>query len=289
MRSILLATDLEAGTDRALERALLLATTLKAKLHVLHVCPIYNLWRGKEAITSLKPQAEETLITYLAACDIHKDLKIDVDVVEGGEIFIEIIQRAENVKADLIVMGVHGKTELRDMFIGTTVERVIRKGVKPVLMVKDKPLGDYSNILIGTDFSAGSKHTFRVAVELAPNGIFYLVHSYDLPDKFLGYKIKKYEVDVVKKAAKEKMRKFIKCNNKLLKKFGVVPENFHNLLVRDEPFHCLMHEASLIKSDLLAIGSHGRGPLISNILGGTAHDILSNAPCDVLVASGYDN
>ena len=222
MKNILLATDLAAETDRTFERAIKLSSLLAAKLHILHVCP-YKFSR----MTSLQQDAADTIKKYLADYQEAKNLRHSITVVEGGEAFIEIINHAEKVKAGLIVMGMHGKAKLRDMFVGTTVERVIRKGIKPVLMVKDKPLGDYKNVLVGTDFSAGSRRAFHLALGLAPKSFFHLVHSYDIPDTYIGDKITQYAGDVVATSESDKLEKFVKENKAVLKKFGVESQNFH--------------------------------------------------------------
>lgn len=52
-----------------------------------------------------------------------------------GDAFDAILRTAEMVSADLIVMGTHRKQLLRDIFVETTIERVIRTGPYPVLMV----------------------------------------------------------------------------------------------------------------------------------------------------------
>ncbi len=286
MKSILLATDLAAEADRALERALNLATTLSAKLHILHVYPAYSFSKEKKSASLLKHDTEESLKSYLAGYKKLKNLQPTISAIEGREIFVEIIQYAEKVKASLIVMGMHSKAKLRDMFVGTTVERVIRNGVKPVLMVKDKPLGDYKNILVGTDFSAGSKQALHVALELAPKSFFHLVYSYDIPDTYIGEKIIQYAGDVVEKTENDKLERFVNENSKVIKKFGVEPKNICHRVAHGAAFSCLMQEADELKSDLLAIGTHSRAILMPYKLGGTAHDILNNPPCDVLVARG---
>ncbi len=286
MKSILLATDLGAEADRALERAINLAVTLSAKLHILHVCPAYSFLSEKKPASLLKHDTEDTLKSYLAGHKGLKNLQPIISVIEGGEIFVEIIQYAETVKAGLIVMGMHRKAKLRDMFVGTTVERVIRKGIKPVLMVKDKPLESYRNVLVGTDFSAGSKQALNVAFELAPKSFFHLVHSYDIPDTYIGVKIIQYAGDVVEKAETDNLEMFVKENSKVMKKFGVEPKNFYHRVTQGAAFSCLMNEAVAVKSDLLAIGTHSRAILMPYKLGGTAHDILNNPPCDILIARG---
>ena len=164
MDNILLATDLTSEADPAFERAINLALASSAKLHILHVCPSYSSHKIKKQTVSLKLDAETTIKNYLDNSKDINNLESSIAIIEGREIFSEIIDHAEKVKADLIVMGMHGKAKLLDMFVGTTIERVARKGTRPILMVKDKPLGDYKNILVGTDFSAGSKQALRIAL-----------------------------------------------------------------------------------------------------------------------------
>jgi universal stress protein E len=48
------------------------------------------------------------------------------------------LRMAADINTDLIVMGAHRKQFLRDVFVGTTVERVIRTGPYPVLMVNNE-------------------------------------------------------------------------------------------------------------------------------------------------------
>ncbi|MFA5516772.1 MAG: universal stress protein [Desulfuromonadales bacterium] len=286
MKSILLATDIAPETDRALERAINLATTLSAKLHILHVSPEKSFSLAKKPADTLRRGAEVILREYLQGYGELQNLKPTVKVIDGREVYLEIVQYAEKVKAGLIVMGMHGKASVRDMFAGTTIERVIRKGIKPVLMVRNKPQGDYGSILVGTDFSAGSKQAFHVALEVASKGSFHLVHSYDIPETDIGAKIERFAGDVIVQCENNEMEKFIKESRSRLKKSGIAPERFHPRVVQGAAFSCLMREAKNINAELIAIGTHSRTTLLPYKLGGTAQDILSNPPCDVLVAKG---
>ena len=73
------------------------------------------------------------------------------------------------IKTDLIIMGMHSKAKFRDLFVGTTVERVVRKGVLwPVLIVKNKPTGPYKNIVAAIDFAPGSKSALRTGYGIVP-------------------------------------------------------------------------------------------------------------------------
>src|SRR5690606_36064331 len=98
-----------------------------------------------------------------------------------GDPFQEILRAAEDGSADLIAMGSHRKSILRDVFVGTTIERVIRIGEYPVLMV-NRPLGGpYRRVLVAVDFSETSAHAVRSAhtLGLLEGTEVTLAHAYD--------------------------------------------------------------------------------------------------------------
>ena len=287
MRNILLATDLSPDSIRAFERAIKLASTLASKLHILHVCHLLYSFSGKKKQRiSLKQDAEDMINNFLGNLKGINNIKTSVTVREGNETFTEIIKHAEKVRAGLIVMGMHGKANVLDMFVGTTIERVIRKGMKPVLMVRDKPLNDYRNVLVGTDFSYGSKQAFNVAAAVAPESVFHLVHSYLLYHDFGGEDMIMSTKEYSERYVADRLEEFVKENKKVLKKYNIKPRNFHYRNVLGESSSTLVHEAEELKSDLIAIGTHSDTSLMPNKLGGTAKVILSNPPCDVLVVKG---
>lgn len=286
MKSILLATDLAIETNRAFERAVALASSLGAQLHILHVCPVYSSFGKKKQTISLKQDAKDMIKKTLSACKGVKQVKTSITVIEGGEIFAEIINHAEKVKAGLLVMGLHGKVKLRDMFVGTTVERVVRKGIRPVLMVKDTARRDYKNVLVGTDFSSAADQAFCLSMELAPKGTFYLLHAYGFTQVYFGDQMAKYAEDALEGHVTQKLEDFVKNNKKIMKKYTIGPEKIHPRKVKGEATSNLIGEASKVNADLIAIGTHSHISLMPYTLGGTAKDILSSPPCDILIAKG---
>ena len=60
------------------------------------------------------------------------------DIVVVGVPYKEIVKIAEDEGVDIIIMGSHGKSNLRDILLGSVTENVIKKSNKPVLVVKRK-------------------------------------------------------------------------------------------------------------------------------------------------------
>jgi len=182
-------------------------------------------------------------------------------------------------------MGMHTKEGFRNLFTGTTVERVMRQGVKPVLMVKNKPVGEYKSVVVGTDFSMASHKAFRAAASLAPGASFSLVHAYELPHE--TFRRSEYAKDFVINAEEKQLDDFLKEEMKrFIDKAEEAPGTLSKSVVEGNPYEELMKEARKTKADLLVIGTHGQGNVVHAFLGGTAEQILTSPPCDVLVCGG---
>ena len=68
---------------------------------------------------------------------LFSDSLLDVQTrIEKGIPFRDILRVEEEEKVPAIVVGSHGKTNIKEMFLGPVSEKVIRKSSKPVLVVK---------------------------------------------------------------------------------------------------------------------------------------------------------
>lgn len=132
---IVAATDFSTRSNRAVRQAGLLAKPAEAQLHVVHVV---DDDQPEEFVRMESREAERLLSDQLASMTELQGVQVQPKVVTGDP-FDGILRAAKEAGADLIVMGSHRKQLLLDIFVGTTIERVIRKGTFPVLMVnKDR-------------------------------------------------------------------------------------------------------------------------------------------------------
>lgn len=286
MENILLTTDLASSSDRAMERAVRISKSTGAKLHILHIAAPYPL-PGKEASALSFQQDGENLVR--AHLDSYREaggVDADITILQGGEVFAHILEQAHKVKADLIVMGVHGKARFRDLFVGTTIERVVRRGVKPVLMVKDKPTGPYQDVIAGIDFTPGSRSALRLALELSPKAAFRAVHTYDLPVYHSETAYVYVESQALAEEAQHKnLDAFLKTEITHFKKEnGDALPKLTGRIVQGPVRETLIRQAKEAKADLITLGAHGRPGFTASKLGGVAEDILADPPCDVLIA-----
>lgn len=285
MKHILVAMDLSPHSDRAFERALQLAQSHDAELTVMHVIEEQVLEYGDDSSMEkrLKSHVEEKLRRHWAKIRKAKADRIRL-IVKIGNPWEDILAEVKTKKADLIVLGLHHKDALQDMFVGTTAERTIRHSHIPVLVVKDKPAGAYRKAVAATDFSPCSAHALHMGLELAPDAAFTLLHVFDTPFrnriKFSHKELENYKRPFIEKSqreAKEAMDAFVKGHR--TSKASITP-----MLERNETATGIHAVVDRQNADLLVMGTHGSSGLIGSLIGGYALDFLNAPPCDVLVS-----
>ncbi|MBI3303230.1 MAG: universal stress protein [Deltaproteobacteria bacterium] len=144
IRTILVPFDFSEYSEKAFTWALALAEKWRFRLLLLHVVPapsyppmlMGTYFNPVDFEASLQADAEARAKEF-AVNRGNKTVPIDTQVVIG-EPFNDICRVAEQAKADLIVMGSHGRTGLSHVLLGSVAERVVRHAPCPVLVVGKK-------------------------------------------------------------------------------------------------------------------------------------------------------
>lgn len=280
---ILLATDLSARGDRALDRALQLTKELGTQLIVLHVMESHAtparlttpVWRRLS--TDHKALAERELAEDLSAADVPTEV-----VVVSGDPLTRIMETADSYGCSLIVTGIARDETLGRLLLGTTVEKLVRQARQPVLVVKNRPRRPYRDVLVATDFSAGARHALRAALQLVPNADLTLFHAYDVP-----FQSKHTPEDAVSRRfhheAEQSAREFITGTPELA---GLPQPKV--VLEAGQPETVLSEYSFIHRSDLVVTGTHGRTGILRTAIGSVAERLLESLPSDVLIVRVHD-
>ncbi len=139
VKSILYPTDFSVEAWTAFEVACALASESGGRLVVLHVqpSPLYMLG-GTAGVPPLPDEYDrDKLLEQLKSIrPAHAEIAVE-HRLEYGEPAEGIIKAAEEIHANLIVMGTHGRTGLRRLLMGSVAERVVRTAPCPVLTVRN--------------------------------------------------------------------------------------------------------------------------------------------------------
>lgn len=200
-----------------------------------------------------------------------------------GEPFDGVLRTAQSVAADLIVMGAHRKQLLRDIFVGTTVERVIRTGSYPVLMVNGPPLGPYRKLLAGVDMSEPSAHAVRTAraLGLTENASMTYVHGFRavvrgqmLRSDIATEQIERYAAEEKRTVAAE-IAAFLEAAD--------LDAGGSSLCVKElGALDALDDAVRTLQPDVLIVGTHGRSGILKVLLGSVAEEVLRTIDIDIL-------
>lgn len=150
-KNIVAAVDFSETSARALERAVQLAAAVKAHVHVVHIFAApwdklhyraptsqadpkfieqYKMLLERQLRTFVQPILDAT--PHVAASDVLDDV---------GAHRIGLVDYAQRVNADLICLGTRGRSNLRDLILGSTAEKVLLHSNSSVLAVKPDPAG----------------------------------------------------------------------------------------------------------------------------------------------------
>lgn len=282
MKSILIATDLSARSDRAVERAAQLASEHRADLTIVHVVDEDLPASIADAQEAAARQAIEEHVKTLATDDPPP---ISIEVV-FGRADADILEMSEKTQADMIVLGMHRKDSLLDMFRGTTAERVIRASAVPVLMVRERAGQPYNRVMVGVDFSVYARRAVEFAARLVPDGEFHLVHAYDVP--FSGFihgqdsrrEISKRVAAQFQDMIEQEMAAFLSTVERKAIKL--------NQIMQQGTVHEVLHQqVKKLSPDLLVVGTHGKTGVARAVLGSMSEDLLRDPPCDVLAVNAW--
>lgn len=279
-RSILLATDLSARSDRALDRAALLAKQWRSHLTVLHV-----LEEGRspsesgDPIPSWRRPPDPLGIARANIIDDLSEIAEDATIlVEEGSVVETIMRVANGDGSDLIVIGPARNELLGELMLGRTVDRLLRRSQVPVLVVKNRPRRSYRRVVIATDFSESSRHALVAAMRFFPAEILTVFHAYDPPMSGLVSDIASYRREY-RKIAEQDCDAFLRGTEMPDKDW----QQPHVLIEYGAPNHLLHDYVVENPADLVVVGTHGRSAIFDVLIGSVAKRILNDVPCDILV------
>jgi len=137
---ILVASDFSECSDRALARAVDLARSSGAAIEIVHVVD-FALLEFPASLAIYDADGGSSYLGYAEAalaerCERVRGAGVPCEArTLGGAAPVEIVRRAADVRADLIVVGTHGRTGLAHAFLGSVAERVVQHASCPVLSV----------------------------------------------------------------------------------------------------------------------------------------------------------
>ncbi len=140
--TILFAVDFSQSSDYAFQYALSLAKKYDARLLIIHVInepvDLRGFYVPHISFEKLEQEIEEgakKMMEKFCRTQIKDYSKYETFIVPGIP-YDEVIKKAQEQSADLVIMGTHGRTGLDHVLFGSTAEKVVRKSPVPVMTIR---------------------------------------------------------------------------------------------------------------------------------------------------------
>ena len=275
---ILVAIDRSDMAEEALNRAIFIAKEKSAQLIVMHVIEPYFIESPfVRAIDENKIKKE--VVEQIDQLNNEADLKY-ILLVESVSTSSSITLKAQKTKADLIIIGTHGKNDIKSNYFGSTTLKVIQNTHIPVLIVKNEAKNPYKKILAPTNLSDYSKKSIVFANTLFKKTSRKYLYAFETVDELqaLRYHISIEQQDKFKKELLSDATTALKLFIKEIGDGEIVLIDSVASINED-----LLAYITKEKSDLLVLGSKGLNNLNSFVFGSTASYLMQNSPIDMLV------
>jgi nucleotide-binding universal stress UspA family protein len=287
LRRVLVATDFSRHSLWAVERAAMLPLASGARVlicHAVHGAPTAKSARRSRGFHEARLRQVAQRFTAVAQGRGLDNLRVETEITEGTP-FVEIIRQARRIRAQLIVVGRHGKRAVRDLLLGTTAKRVMRKGRVSVLIVNQRPRVAYRRPLIGAALDPSDRQVVLGTLALLEESVgdIAVLHACHVPFEgwiFMGASGQdraSYRRTALVQSARQM--------NLLVRGFGSIGIRLTPLVRLGDPRTVIDQAAERRRADLLAVGSHGRSGVARVLLGEVAERVATVSVRDVLVVS----
>jgi len=291
IRRIVAATDFSDFSERVVQRAARIVRQHDAELHLLHVVRPLDLYPS----LTLAPdeftrhdqdlqQMEQTRLEELAAT-LASQFGIRIrSVTRLGRAHAEIARYAQEVSADMVAAGARGESTLVDMFLGSTVSRVLRVTTCPVLIVRKPADESYRRVLAAVDFSPMSAAVISHAISLADGAQVDTLH---VLGSEVGQRLRKARMNLVDVADwLERIRSGAGTQLDALLESIEDTAAVGRLIQPGFPPATICQCIEERHVDLVVLGRHGHGGGLQDwLLGSVSKDVAFAAKCDVLLIS----
>jgi nucleotide-binding universal stress UspA family protein len=267
MKKILVPTDFSPQAENALKVAVQMARRFDSEIFLLHMLelPLGNIDPVGGSITHELPEAlffmklAKKRFKELMSRDYLKGIKVH-ETVEFHQAFEGIMEISQKHSCDIIIMGSNGATGLKEIFIGSNAEKVVRNSLIPVMIIKnDRPDFEVNNLVFATDCNLENKHILGKVKKFAKkmDATLHLVFI-NTANNF-----------VIEEEAQKDLEDFIKGED--LKNYTL---NIYNDVTVEKG---VLNFATSINAELIGISTHGRKGLDHFFNGSISEDLVNHA------------
>jgi len=265
IEKLMVATDGSKYSENAIREAINLAKICSSNLIAVSVVKT-NL-EFDSVLPQFVEKAEQEAIKHLESVKAQaakEGVNCITIVSRSEEPYEDIVRHATKNNVDMIIMGTHGKTEMKRLMMGSVTALVIGHAPCKILVLPLNARVEYKNVLIATDGSkygeAAASEALGIAKRCGSSLIVISVASSDAEIASAAGNVKK----ITGMAEKENI-------------------HVEGIAVKGKPYEAIIETAKQKDADLIIMGSHGRTGLTRLLMGSVTERVIGHAEAAVLV------
>jgi nucleotide-binding universal stress UspA family protein len=274
---ILLALDGSDCAASAADDALALAAEYDATLHARCVVEAFGLSTVEER-KARKREATERLDAF---AERAADAGVDCEVGQrSGFADKELLAAIDDVGADLVVMGTHGRTGVQEFLLGSIAAQLVRHSPVPVFTTPASEGWSPETVLVPTDGSEHAEAAATHAIEVAARfgAAAHVVSVVDSGE--FGYEVQSTDIaDMLTEEANDAVDRVVE--RAVDRDVPTTSE-----VVQGRPSRRILDVAEQRGADLVVLGTHGRSGVRRLLLGSVAEAVVRGATTPVLTVPG---
>jgi nucleotide-binding universal stress UspA family protein len=291
LRLVLIGTSLGEESDQVVRTGLAVARAAGARVHLVHAVQLETLPIGGLDAEAGAFGDPEQIARRGEALELQAE-RLGIEqrelaglVVRTGAPYRVLAETARQAGADLIVVGATGSGPFAAELLGSTADRILRKAACPVLVVRNELRIPPRRVLAPVDLSTLSGDAFHcgmhVVAQLAgPETEVAAVYALSFLDAAAArQRAGGMSIERVERAAAEELGRFVRENR------PAAPVPLTATVRSGEARTEILRALEEQPTDLLVLGTHGRGGWDRLVLGSVASTLARKAPCSVLVIS----
>jgi nucleotide-binding universal stress UspA family protein len=271
MKKILVPTDFSAPAAQALQFAVTVAESSRGTIHMAHVVDLPLI---KDSLLMPSIYVDNSIVkdsiakaqkSFDKAIEKYKDTGIKITTsVEFGNPSMAILKLVEDLKSDLVVMGTKGATGLKEIFVGSNTEKIVRGARVPVISIpQGNKVSAIKNIVFPNSLREENE-ALTLAVKELQNFFKADLHIVYVNTPALF----KRDFETI-----GRLRTYVR--RYMLKNVQI---HVYNDISEQEG---TMNFATEIGADMIAMGTHGRQGLGHLFSGSVAEDVVNHVKCPI--------
>lgn len=190
-----------------------------------------------------------------------------------------IVETARSAQSNLILLGARGLGPVKELILGSVSHRVLMHAPCPTLIVKTLmtrlqkillPIEGQEDAALALRFLA--LQPFRQPVEIEVFAVW--------PQPQLSWPTTVGQSDVLEAQAIEEAQERMKTITDRLTRMNFACQAHVGM---GDPAYAILEQAKASESDLIMMGTHGRGGFSRFLMGSVSHAVLHQTPCPVLI------